>query len=594
MGAPTAWEVLVYRAGALVATEVLTQAETIIGRFPKSAKLVLASESVSRRHAILRQRGAQLTVEDAGSTNGIRVNGKPVARCALADNDVIKIAEFSLTIRARTRPEITAQRDDVAPTRLFPRADHGPAMHTAGPEPLRRSDSSSASRGNTRPGAGGPDETPWFAVTVSKHRVVADVHMLSPGQALWLGPPAGGLPESFAGDLPPRFALAQVDRTGRCTIQLPMSVGGAVTEKGQSTALTEIEYQRVEGERTLLRRFDLDSEQVLKASDHDTQYVVTAVVPPVVARPLWPMLKQWIPGRRMQGLIGGSTVLHVLGLVAIGVLSPAMSLPRSTASARNDFVEVQLENQAALSEPDKTPPQVEKAVSTVRQKRRPRSMESATAKRTPRAGGTSNVAPGVLGLLQKSGSTSPGPVAAVAAATNIEAARAPSSHSGFRVSGLLGKLPTSQLSLGGGGGVVTRGGAAVLRGGEGGGGHLAGQGEREVYGLVQKVPRAMLSTGTGKLDKELIQKVLNANVGEIQRCYERALIKTPSLTGQVQVEWIISLSGAVRQARQKSSTLGSSEAVSCILGSIGRWRFPRPSGGEVVVTYPFTFRPVAL
>jgi hypothetical protein len=202
----------------------------------------------------------------------------------------------------------------------------------------------------------------------------------------------------------------------------------------------------------------------------------------------------------------------------------------------------------------------------------------------------------VLGLLSKAGSSAaPGPAAALAAVSNLSAANAPGAAGGFRVSGLTSNLPTSDILVGGGGGggLVTKGGAALLRGGGGGAGALSGKGERGVGGMVQKMPQAMRAAGQGSLDRDAIQKVINANVSQIQRCYERELINKPGLSGKVEVEWTVGTSGAVKGVRQKFSSLDSLPAVNCILEHIRGWQFPQPKGGEVVVSYPFVFKSIS-
>src|SRR5262249_334596 len=137
-------------------------------------------------------------------------------------------------------------------------------------------------------------------------------------------------------------------------------------------------------------------------------------------------------------------------------------------------------------------------------------MEAAPTKHA-KSGGTAKAPPGVLGLLSKTGSSAaPGPQAALAAVSNPAPATPPAGAAGFRVSGLVGKLPTSDISAGGGGGLVTKGGAALLRGGGGGAGALSGKGDRAVGGIVTKVPQEMRQVGQGSLDRDAIQKVINA------------------------------------------------------------------------------------
>ncbi len=96
----------------------------------------------------------------------------------------------------------------------------------------------------------------------------------------------------------------------------------------------------------------------------------------------------------------------------------------------------------------------------------------------------------------------------------------------------------------------------------------------------------------GVLDRDEIQKVINKNISQIQRCYERELLRSTELAGKVRVEWIIATSGSVRIARLKSATLKSSNTVNCLLDKITAWKFPKPRGGEVVVDYPFIFQSI--
>jgi len=72
----------------------------LVGRSPE-ADLVLSSSEVSRRHAeIVPEEGAWVLV-DLGSTNGVRLNGRPVGvPTQLSDGDVIEIGPHELTFEA--------------------------------------------------------------------------------------------------------------------------------------------------------------------------------------------------------------------------------------------------------------------------------------------------------------------------------------------------------------------------------------------------------------------------------------------------------------------------------------------------------------
>jgi len=79
----------------------------------------------------------------------------------------------------------------------------------------------------------------------------------------------------------------------------------------------------------------------------------------------------------------------------------------------------------------------------------------------------------------------------------------------------------------------------------------------------------------------------------VQACYEKALLANPGLGGRIVFDWTVTSTGKVKGVRVRSSTLGSAKVASCIAGKIRRWKFPKPEGGDVTVTFPFLFRSVS-
>jgi hypothetical protein len=66
--------------------------EMVIGRH-HGCDLQLENRSVSRRHAALRLRDGVWMLEDLGSTNGTRLNGRPVLSAAVLPGDEIELGE---------------------------------------------------------------------------------------------------------------------------------------------------------------------------------------------------------------------------------------------------------------------------------------------------------------------------------------------------------------------------------------------------------------------------------------------------------------------------------------------------------------------
>ncbi len=85
--------VLVLCDGEFAGAEyALSAEETLIGRNP-TTDITLLDESISREHAIVACDAAtgSFAIEDLQSTNGTRVNGKPVRSATLADGDEIQV-----------------------------------------------------------------------------------------------------------------------------------------------------------------------------------------------------------------------------------------------------------------------------------------------------------------------------------------------------------------------------------------------------------------------------------------------------------------------------------------------------------------------
>ncbi|MBU0996122.1 MAG: AgmX/PglI C-terminal domain-containing protein [Proteobacteria bacterium] len=228
-----------------------------------------------------------------------------------------------------------------------------------------------------------------------------------------------------------------------------------------------------------------------------------------------------------------------------------------------------------------------------------------TVSRSPKAGGgfgDGNVAnrnineAGLLGILGTAMDAA-APSQALAAVTNLDAVSSSSSqNANFKVGGIVGKLGTSRIELtspgdiGGG----TKGDRQVLRSyGAGGEGTVAAlekgtTGQKQVMGLV-KANLTKTVTIQGGMSREAVKRVIDEHLDEISYCYETALISNPSIMGRVVFEWKILASGRVGEVTIKSSSINSNEIHSCIKSSIKTWQFPKPTGSEVVVSYPFIF-----
>lgn len=78
---------------------IVVRGPVIVGRSP-NADIVVAAGYVSARHARFSLMGANLFVEDLGSTNGTAVNGQLIeSPTALNNNDVVNVGDVSIRVR---------------------------------------------------------------------------------------------------------------------------------------------------------------------------------------------------------------------------------------------------------------------------------------------------------------------------------------------------------------------------------------------------------------------------------------------------------------------------------------------------------------
>lgn len=75
----------------------------VLGRDP-SSDLVLNDAKCSRRHAVLEAGPQGIAIRDAGSANGVYVNGQKVERASLKEGDVVRLGEVQITVLAEDMP----------------------------------------------------------------------------------------------------------------------------------------------------------------------------------------------------------------------------------------------------------------------------------------------------------------------------------------------------------------------------------------------------------------------------------------------------------------------------------------------------------
>jgi hypothetical protein len=107
------------------------------------------------------------------------------------------------------------------------------------------------------------------------------------------------------------------------------------------------------------------------------------------------------------------------------------------------------------------------------------------------------------------------------------------------------------------------------------------------------VPQVRLgvTSASGHLPPEVIQRVVRQNFGRFRLCYENGLRTSPSLNGRVSVRFVIGRDGAVSNVSNGGSDMPDAGVVGCVVRAFYGLSFPAPESGIVTVTYPITFSP---
>ncbi|MBW1807771.1 MAG: FHA domain-containing protein [Deltaproteobacteria bacterium] len=88
-------QVSLFYQGGYYGTECFSQKHIIIGRVP-NADINVQCDLVSRRHAEIQVIGDKIFVQDLSSRNGIRVNGRPVAKALMGNWDELSVGDYKM------------------------------------------------------------------------------------------------------------------------------------------------------------------------------------------------------------------------------------------------------------------------------------------------------------------------------------------------------------------------------------------------------------------------------------------------------------------------------------------------------------------
>lgn len=165
-----------------------------------------------------------------------------------------------------------------------------------------------------------------------------------------------------------------------------------------------------------------------------------------------------------------------------------------------------------------------------------------------------------------------------------------------RATGMLNALSAAGGKMAAAGmGRVKTGGKGIGSGKEYGTQGLSGAaGRRGVGGLVVGMPKLATAKNPGKpegLTRAQVMEVVKKHMGEIQSCYERAMLSVPDLAGRIEFEWDIEPVGRVTSVRIKRSTVSGGDGLAdCVKGVFMAMQFPKAKNGQSTtpnIGFPF-------
>src|SRR5881392_466853 len=124
---------LILSMDGLVLKEIpLTKERTTIGRKPHN-DIQIDNLAVSGEHAVIVTILNDSFLEDLGSTNGTVVNGNPIKKNFLQNNDVIELGKYKLKFIGEAAPSAGAEKADFEKTMVLrPSAMKAAAAAAAG------------------------------------------------------------------------------------------------------------------------------------------------------------------------------------------------------------------------------------------------------------------------------------------------------------------------------------------------------------------------------------------------------------------------------------------------------------------------------
>ena len=95
-------------------------------------------------------------------------------------------------------------------------------------------------------------------------------------------------------------------------------------------------------------------------------------------------------------------------------------------------------------------------------------------------------------------------------------------------------------------------------------------------------------TVKGKLDTDIVRRVIRRFASQIRYCYAQVLAQDPNASGLLTIRFVIGRDGAVTKA---DATGVHPQIGACVSNRAMTWAFPKPASGVVVVSQPVNMSP---
>ncbi len=539
-----------------------------VGR-DESLDIFLDYKFVSKKHFSIQFNQKEVIVEDLDSSNGVFYKGKKIKKINIKNKEEIHIGDAKIQFLWENKndhvEEIGSYQDDDSEEEVEKKASFFL--------------SNILSSSMTKSESGVNKINGLLEVMSYEDNNLIDVSLVEPGSSYYIGPRSAGVGfDHYFRDI--RIKIFEVLKNNTCFLY---SIPNCKIHIKRYGINKDVSYHDK-------KPIAIDSEDVIFFEENGTTIVAKFVHKPFLKSGLFlKNKKKWM---LISSLISFfSFAIHGMLLYLVGSFTETPHVERKKSIS--EFTEVRLSDvffkqKEEIKEPKPQPVVVEKKNIKIK-KQYKKYNENKILKKTEIIKNTQihakpKEAQGVLGLLKKVGSVSKVSNVAVAG-TNIVSAKSHYPSSGYKVSGMTTKLSTEEISIGDGDGSLVKGSASLLRSSE----KVLNNNTHVVEGVVKSSSK-LIKTKGGTLDREEIDKVVNRYVEKIQRCYQRELSKNPTLSGKINVEWVIGEDGYVKSARQTYSDMKSQEVSECILELIRSWQFSKPEGGEVTVNFPWIFK----